>query len=443
MVLPSIYSSQGLSEKDSNKVITSGNNQDKRPVEYTLKTIDDKVQAAVENQDHDEDIEMVPMDNEKEVDLITSYVSQSRNVNYYDDDVDMNIEQAPDFTLVGGNISFLIIDTNFCISHLTILDELARLANDFGIKIIIPVYVIQELDGLKNSNKLENDDSSNESVKNFARWANDWIYNQLANSSGVVKGQKLSQRINKDLTKDDAILDCCLYFQEYYSQHLIVLLSNDKNLCTKALAHEILTVSFRTGMEAKLIGQKIMEESMSRFGHREAKYKPVAGSGTSSIQPGFIAPEITQVANLTTTNPGASPSALIYREVQTLLFSVLHHCMVAEYQEDIDLIRDYKKENVVNLLQCSQLLIRFWLSVFQQYFKAMPGRFVPFEEVGEGRRSKKIPVYVDEPTTENAGKFVDFWSAVLKVLYHGIMNEQENEVLDLFIARWKELASQV
>lgn len=442
MVLPSIYSCEGLSPRDANKPITSGEKRDNRPIEYTLKTIDDKVKAAVEHQDHDEDIEMVPMENEQEVDLITSYVSHSRDANFYEDDVNMNIEHAPDFALVDGNISLLIIDTNFCISHLTILDELNRLANDYCIKIIIPVYVIQELDGLKNSTKLENDHSGNESVKNLAKWANDWIYNQLANSLSTVKGQKLSQRINTDLTKDDSILDCCLYFQQHYAHHLIVLLSNDKNLCNKALMHDILTVSFRPGMEAKLIGRKIMEESMSRFGHREAKYKPVVNQSVPT-QPQSLAPEITEVAKTITTTSETSPLALIYAEIQTLLLSVLHHCMVAEYQEDIDLIRDYKKENVVNLLQCSQLLIRFWFAVFQQYFKAMPGRFVPFEEIGEGRRLKKIPVYVDEPTRQNAVKFVDFWSAVLKVLYNGIMNEQENEALDIFIARWKELASRI
>ncbi|CAL1189619.1 unnamed protein product [Candida parapsilosis] len=438
MVLPSIYSHEGLSRTDANKPITSGKKRENLPTEYTLKTIDDRVQAAVEQQDHDGDIEMVPMENEQEVDLITSYVSYSRDANYYDDDLNMNIEHAPDFSLVEGNISFLIIDTNFCISHLTILDELNKIANDYGLMIIIPVYVIQELDGLKNSTKLE---TGNESVRNLARWANEWIYNQLANGSTIVKGQKLNQRLNADLTKDDAILDCCLYFQHHYAHHLIVLLSNDKNLCSKALMHEILTVSFRQGMEAKLIGQKIMEESLSRFGQREAKYKLVVNHEVPT-QPQSLAPEITEVANTITTTE-TSPSTVIYTEIQTLLSSVLHRCMVAEYQEDLDLIRDYKKDNLVNLRQCSQLLIRFWSSVFQQYFKAMPGRFVPFEEIGQGRRSKKIPVYTDEPTPQNVAKFVAFWSAVLKVLYHGIMNEQENEALDIFILRWKDLAPKI
>ena len=159
-------------------------------------------------------------------------------------------------------------------------------------------------------------------------------------------------------------------------------------------------------------------------------------------QPQSLAPEITEVANTITTTE-TSPLTVIYTEIQTLLLSVLHRCMVAEYQEDLDLIRDYKKDNLVNLRQCSQLLIRFWSSVFQQYFKAMPGRFVPFEEIGQGRRLKKIPVYTDEPTPQNVAKFVAFWSAVLKVLYHGIMNEQENEALDIFILRWKDLAPKI
>ena len=82
MTLPSIYSSEGLSKRDANKPITSGKKRDNRPVEYILKTIDDKVQAAVAKQDHDGDIEMVPMENEQEVDLITTYVSNSRDADF-------------------------------------------------------------------------------------------------------------------------------------------------------------------------------------------------------------------------------------------------------------------------------------------------------------------------------------------------------------------------
>ena len=86
----------------------------------------------------------------------------------------------------------------------------------------------------------------------------------------------MSQRISKDLVKDDAIFDCCLYFKKTYPQSLVILLSNDKNLCAKALSNDVLTVSFRENMSGRLIANTIYEENVERFGKLQTKVEPVA-----------------------------------------------------------------------------------------------------------------------------------------------------------------------
>ena len=173
-----------------------------------------------------------------------------------------------------GNVSYLVVDTNFILSHLNIVNGLQDVANNYGLQIIIPITVMKELDGLKNSSRIANEASSerisNQSVGHLARWANDWIYSALAKNSSVVRGQKLRQRLDKSTTKDDAILDCCLYFKENYQKSLVVLLSNDKNFCLKALSNDILTVSYRKDMNVDIIANTIYTENLRRFGKLES-----------------------------------------------------------------------------------------------------------------------------------------------------------------------------
>ncbi|RCK65324.1 Transcriptional protein SWT1, partial [Candida viswanathii] len=406
----------------------------------------------------DEDIEMVPIENDEEVDVITSYVEYLRGRTSYnttqDHEMMVGIEEEDDtesVAVVGGNISYLVLDTNFLISHLKIVDNLKKIANEYGLKIIIPVYVIQELDGLKNSKRIhsspygEEDGCSGESISQLATWANRWVYSSLIDAKTIVHGQKLSQRLDKSLVKDDAILDCCLYFKETHPTRLTIVLSNDKNLCAKALMNELLTVSFRPNMSAELIAQMIHNESVQRFGKIETETpSPVASNGSNSV----LAPSeewVAKTQQIDGFSSFAEVSARVYKEIQMILLSALHHCMEEEYGDELDLVRDYDKDKVVDISDCAGLLIRFWSIVFQDYFRATPDKFVPFHESGGRRKySKKTPIHVDIPgTPEELREFVKFWTRVLTVIYDAVMKDPEQIALGELVKRWTNMANMV
>ncbi|CUM53593.1 uncharacterized protein AC631_00820 [Debaryomyces fabryi] len=451
MSLPSKYAPEGLSSSDQKRTITVGHNRPRMPINYAIKTIEDRIDEAVkhspfhniEDKDkpYEDDIEMIPMDDYNEVEIISDFVKASRNNSkiLYDDSMDIVSETETNALLNElGNVSYLVVDTNFILSHLNIVNGLQDVANNYGLQIIIPITVMKELDGLKNSSRIANEASSerisNQSVGHLARWANDWIYSALAKNSSVVRGQKLRQRLDKSTTKDDAILDCCLYFKENYQKSLVVLLSNDKNFCLKALSNDILTVSYRKDMNVDIIANTIYTENLRRFGKLESD--PIA-LAQPSIQHETLRPKIVQHESDASFN---QTSRIIFQEVQTLTLSVTHHCMENNYGEDLDLIRNYDRNAVTSLKHCSEVIIRFWLPVFSNYFKG--SSLKPFTETEDGKKIIKQPVLVDIPIEPlQLNEFIEFWSRILSTLYLAEMNDQQNDALELLIKRWKHNAS--
>lgn len=159
----------------------------------------------------------------------------------------------------------LVLDTNFLISNLNLVNHLRDVANQYGFMLIIPWVVIQELDGLKTLNRktsTSEGDGYKVPIALLARQATDWIFSALAESDPRVVGQKLTEVCKQnqtDLHGDDGILDCCMYFQK--ERHLLtVILSNDRNLCNKALIHEVKTVTYARGLTAKAIGEAVLKE---------------------------------------------------------------------------------------------------------------------------------------------------------------------------------------
>ena len=153
MSLPSKYAPGGLSSSYQHRIITSGSKRNKKPVNYTIRTIEDRVNDAFENRTYtldsyeDGDIEMVPMDDDKEVDAISDFVNYTRNdVSTVYSTPMMSVVE--DLIVEEGNISYLVLDTNFILSHLNIVDGLKKIASDYGLRIIIPTMVMMELDGL-------------------------------------------------------------------------------------------------------------------------------------------------------------------------------------------------------------------------------------------------------------------------------------------------------
>ncbi|KAJ3300908.1 hypothetical protein HDU76_005971, partial [Blyttiomyces sp. JEL0837] len=114
----------------------------------------------------------------------------------------------------------------------------------------VPTVVIRELDGLKTEKENKEKDDSPYSVSKLAKLANDFLYKAFLDRKlkRGIRGQKVDERLPIPkgevivMTNDDRILECCRYCQIHYSPH-VFLLSNDKNLCVKAMIQSITPIS--------------------------------------------------------------------------------------------------------------------------------------------------------------------------------------------------------
>ncbi|CCE85272.1 Piso0_004855 [Millerozyma farinosa CBS 7064] len=431
MSLPSKHAPEGLDPSYHSRVITVGgrNLKDGGTTEQEGITRDKSPDLVKDSNQTIEDIDMATGDEYNEINLISDFVNERRDINDldYSDPMDIEDNDKVDINKIDSRSIFLIIDTNFVLSHLDILIDLERISADYNMLTIIPIAVMKELDGLKNSERqtVEKIDSVNveRSLGQLARRANDWIYSMLADKSSTVRGQKVSQRIDRAAVKDDAILDCCLYFQQAYTDSIIILFSNDKNFCLKALSNDILTVSYRKGINAKLIASKIYQERISTPPSSEFHEDP--SKTTYSIE------------NTSTINEPTTTTNSVHNEIQSLLISVIHHCMQSNYGEDLDLVKGYEKSSLTSMKDAVDVIKRFWFPVFSHYFK--PEKIKFFEEKeSNSKPQRSVLTQVPGDKTE-LSEFVNFWSNVLHRLYDAEMLPQQKEALDILIDRWYKL----
>ncbi|KAI7799626.1 transcriptional protein SWT1 [Triplophysa rosa] len=137
----------------------------------------------------------------------------------------------------------IVLDTNVLLSHL----EFVKKIRSHGLAalgfptLLIPWVVLQELDYLK-SGKL----SSN--VEGKARPAVHYIYSCLKNQEPRLLGQSMQQASQAVcgpgvVNNDDRVLACCLQYQALYPEGAVVLCTDDKNLCSKALLSGVKALS--------------------------------------------------------------------------------------------------------------------------------------------------------------------------------------------------------
>lgn len=312
-----------------------------------------------------------------------------------------------------------VVDTNFMISHLNTVKGLRELSQHYHHQIIIPLTVIQELDGLKVSSKTVEDKSISahgERVGTLARRANDWIYTNLANLDSSVVAQKLRQTLNRYCVKDDSILDCCLYFQENLN-YFVILLSNDKNLCLKALKEDLPTVSFRKGMNSLLIASKGYEENIRRLG-------PLEVADISMEQPMDRVEQRQQ--NFVSFS---EVSQQVYDETTQAVVDAIDFVMVKEYGEDLELV-GYSPKTLENLNDAAKCFSRFWISTFTDYFKRSTIKNV--------WKTLSPDLTGISSNTQTLSRFLTFWVDVLHHLF-SLRTEDDNDKLQVLINRWEHL----
>lgn len=137
----------------------------------------------------------------------------------------------------------IVIDTNIMIGHLQFIKTLKTMdLPGFGKPVlIIPWVVLQELDYMKNGKLLQ-------TVKHKAIPAVQFIYICLKNQDPNLWGQSMQQASQKMYglnaeNNDDRVLHCCIQYQKLYPNTSLLLCSDDKNLCNKALVSDVKAVS--------------------------------------------------------------------------------------------------------------------------------------------------------------------------------------------------------
>ncbi|KAJ3142600.1 hypothetical protein HK100_000029 [Physocladia obscura] len=145
--------------------------------------------------------------------------------------------------------AMIVIDTNFWISHGPFCKSLLSLLPPHA-PIMVPKVVIRELDGLKNATFRK---SSQGDISVMARYAGNLIYQAFISRAENIVGQRDGETLEDIrgnignggdvMTNDDRILDYARFCQQKFSGAKVVLLSNDKNLCTKAMIESLETIS--------------------------------------------------------------------------------------------------------------------------------------------------------------------------------------------------------
>lgn len=164
----------------------------------------------------------------------------------------MLIPQQLRQTLPSDVAGLFIVDTNFAISHLGIIKGLVESYGTSKALVLIPWVVIQELDGLKSASA----DYGQANLATLARNAVRFIYDCLKSSLIGLRGQKMNECLAAGEFGDDAILDCARYWHERQDLRS-VLLSNDRNLCTKIMIHGMTSISHEPGLNAAIILERV------------------------------------------------------------------------------------------------------------------------------------------------------------------------------------------
>ncbi|KAK9956644.1 hypothetical protein ABG768_014363 [Culter alburnus] len=167
----------------------------------------------------------------------------------------------------------IVLDTNVLLSHL----EFVKKIRSHGLgglgfpTLLIPWVVLQELDYLK-SGKLSS------KVEDKARPAVHYIYSCLKNQEPRLMGQSMQQASQAVcgpgiVNNDDRVLQCCLQYQALYPEGVLVLCTNDKNLCSKALLSGVKALS-KADLEKEVEGTR---STILNYFHAHPAVPPPAG----------------------------------------------------------------------------------------------------------------------------------------------------------------------
>ncbi|XP_077573581.1 transcriptional protein SWT1 [Stigmatopora nigra] len=267
----------------------------------------------------------------------------------------------------------LVLDTNILLSHLDYVKNMQKRGiGALGIPVVlIPWVVLQELDSLKKGKGFK------DCVAHLACPAISYIYNSLKRRDHHLWGQSMQQaaQSNNSLmaeNNDDKVLQCCLQYQSLYPGRVLILCTNDKNLCSKAVLSGVKAFS-KIDLEAEV------EHSQSNLNYLQStvlQRLPQINMPMCSPIPERCtqAPSLTEV-HLSLCLPEEERKSPAVEEtkinkcisefeecLQEVLSNVLENEMKASY-DDLwkEIIYKPPPWNLLDILQC---LKKHWIAVF-------------------------------------------------------------------------------
>ncbi|CAM4689827.1 unnamed protein product [Leuciscus chuanchicus] len=266
-------------------------------------------------------------------------------------------EEAPSTMLNQHKQALLIVlDTNVLLSHL----EFVKKIRSHGLSglgfptLLIPWVVLQELDYLK-SGKLSS------KVEYKAKPAVHYIYSCLKNQEPRLIGQSMQQASQAAcgpgvVNNDDRVLECCLQYQALYPEGALVLCTNDKNLCSKALLSGVKALS-KADLVKEVEGTR---STILNYFHAHPAVPPTAGPVDKEREgpPGSSAAEERQLSECV---------SLLESCLQGALSEVLEEEMKAAYGDLwTEIVYVKPPWSLDGLLKCFK---KHWIAVFGSIIK--------------------------------------------------------------------------
>ncbi|KAJ6657370.1 hypothetical protein lerEdw1_002537 [Lerista edwardsae] len=278
----------------------------------------------------------------------------SMEIDFPDDDANMTAK-----TLSGLN-TLIVIDTNIMISHLGFIKSLKDTdIPGFGrFVLVIPWVVLQELDNLKKGKILVN-------VGKKAIPAVHFIYTCLKNQDSKLWGQSMqlaSQKTHDFIVEnnDDRVLQCCLQYRSLFPQAEVVLLTDDKNLCNKALVSDVKAfgkADFATALKSVIVNSAVSSQDAPCAQLKLQKAKLI------SIVV-FLADTEPKKAKENSTDPPSCIMLDLEKSLGEVLSSILQTEMIIAYGDLWTEVVYHKPPwTLTKLLECYR---KHWVAVFGQ-----------------------------------------------------------------------------
>jgi len=221
------------------------------------------IEDAVEDID-DRDLQHLNALKAKKMELTAQFIDNEKRKQERDAIVETNASQT--HIISENHPKYIVPDTNCFIDY---LDGLVRIMDSKDFTIILPLIVVNELDGLKKGRELKTQSSNAAIVQERARLAVEMLERRFGDSDKQLKaltsaGTELEtiafrdEELCSDKGKnDDIILSCCLHYCEETTnrfasgggplrvQRNVVLLTDDRNLRLKAHSRHVPTLSMK------------------------------------------------------------------------------------------------------------------------------------------------------------------------------------------------------